>query len=385
MVPDPTGHYDRGVLVELEHHPHARAVLEPALAPGGRASHAYLFYGPGGAGKRAAARAMAAELLAAESSDPAGVRARVASGAHPDLTWVAPSGAHEILVGDIDVPVVSAASRTPFEARCRVFVIERADELGDEAANRMLKTLEEPASFVHLILLSDRLAEVLPTIRSRCQLVRFNAPSAEETAAELSALGEEPRTALACARLALGDGEQARELAGAEGRALRAAAEGFARAAFSPGAMGRTKPWSAVLAAVRSRGDVVRVELEARALEEVELYPRKERKRIETEWTERIRRARRRVETAALDLALQVVALWYSDLACLSWGAEDLVRNVDRLSELESDAAGAGTDPQRLREAVEAVEDTRLRFQLNVSEELACESLGYRLERLLAA
>ncbi len=370
------------MLAELEHHPHARAVLEPALAPGGRASHAYLFYGPGGAGKRAAARAMAAELLSAESPDPASARARVASGAHPDLTWVAPSGAHEILVGDIDVPVVSAASRTPFEAGCRVFVIERADELGDEAANRMLKTLEEPASFVHLILLSDRLAEVLPTIRSRCQLVRFNAPSVEETAAELVRQGEDSETALACARLALGDAERAGELASAEGHALRAAAEGFARAAFSVGEMGRTKPWSGVLAAVRSRGEAVSNELEARKLEEVELYPRKERKRIETEWSERIRRARRRVETAELDLALQVVALWYADLASLSWGAEDLVRNADRLSALESDS---GADPQRLRAAVEAVEDTRQRFQLNVSEELACESLGYRLERLLAA
>jgi DNA polymerase III subunit delta' len=207
----------------------------------------------------------------------------------------------------------------------------------------------------------------------------------EETAAALSRLGEDPEAALACARLALGDGERAGELAGAEGRALRAAAEAFARAAFSAGQMGRSKPWSAVLAAVRSRGEAVRVELEARALEEVELYPRKERKRIEADWTERIRRARRRVETAALDLALQVVALWYADLASLSWGAKDLVRNADRLSELESDSGGSGADPQRLREAVEAVEDTRLRFQLNVSEELACESLGYRLERLLAA
>ena len=138
-------------------------------------------------------------------TDPASARARVASGAHPDLTWVAPSGAHEILVGDIDGPVVSAASKTPFEAGCRVFVIERVDELGDEAANRMLKTLEEPASFVHLILLSDRLAEVLPTIRSRCQLVRFDAPTVRETAAALEALGEDAaETALACARLALG-------------------------------------------------------------------------------------------------------------------------------------------------------------------------------------
>jgi DNA polymerase-3 subunit delta' len=224
----------------------------------------------------------------------------------------------------------------------------------------MLKTLEEPASFVHLILLSDRLAEVLPTIRSRCQLVRFDAPSVIETAAALEALGEDADAALACARLALGDGERARELVGAEGRALRAAAEQYARSALSLGAMAQGRPWADMLAAVRSRGEVVRVK---------------------TEWEERIRRARRRVETAALDLALQVVALWYADLASLAWGAGDLVRNVDRRPTLESDS---GPDPQRLRAAIEAVEDTRLRFQLNVSEDLACESLAYRLERLLA-
>jgi DNA polymerase-3 subunit delta' len=263
-----------------------------------------------------------------------------------------------------------------------VFVIERVDELGDEAANRMLKTLEEPASFVHLILLSDRLAEVLPTIRSRCQLVRFDAPSVHETAVELEALGESEGAALACARLALRDGERARELSGAEGRALRAAAERYARAALSAGEMARSRPWIDVLAAVRARGEAIRAELEARALEELELYPSKERKRIKTEWEERIRRARRRVETAALDLALQVVALWYADLASLAWGAVDLVRNSDRLAALEEDSR---VDPARLRAAVEAVEDTRLRFQLNVSEELACESLAYRLERLLAA
>src|SRR5436305_7419256 len=202
------------MLAELERHPHARAVLEPALMASGQASHAYLFYGPGGAGKRAAARAMAGELLAAGSPDPAGARARVASGAHPDLTWVAPSGAHEILVSDINGPVVSAASKTPFEAGCRVFVIERVDELGDEAANRMLKTLEEPASFVHLILLSDRLAEVLPTIRSRCQLVRFDAPPAETVAASVQALGVSADTALACARLSPGHVDRAHELGG---------------------------------------------------------------------------------------------------------------------------------------------------------------------------
>ena len=175
------------MLAELDRHPHARAVLVPALGPTGAPSHAYLFHGPGGAGKRNVARAVAAELLADGAPDPIGARGRVASGAHPDLTWVSPSGAHEILVSDIDEPVVAAASKTPFEAARRVFVIERVDELGDEAANRMLKTLEEPAAFVHLILLTDRLVDVLETIRSRCQLVRFDAPPTAEVAEGLAA------------------------------------------------------------------------------------------------------------------------------------------------------------------------------------------------------
>ena len=356
-------------------------MLAPALEPGGTASHAYMFHGPGGAGKRAVARALAAELLAAGSPNPEGARARVFSGAHPDLTWVVPSGAHEILVSDIDGPVVSAASKTPFESSRRVFVIERVDELGDEAANRMLKTLEEPAPFVHLILLTDRLGEVLPTIRSRCQLVRFDAPSVEEVAGELRAEGISADVAQGCARLSLGDGERARELAGSEGQALRTGAERFARQALS-GEASHEKPWVELVGAVRARGEAVRSELESRAAAELELHPRRDRKRIETEWSERIRRARRRAETAALDLALQLVALWYIDLAALAWGAEELVRHSDRLAELRSDR---GPDPQALRAAVELVEDTRARFQLNVAEELACEALAYRLEQVLGS
>ena len=368
------------MLPELDRHPHASAVLGPALAPGGDASHAYLLYGPGGSGKRAAARAIAGELLSAGAADPENARCRVLSGAHPDLTWVAPSGAHEILVSDIDEPVVAAASRTPFEARCRVFVIERVDELGDEAANRMLKTLEEPPAFVHLFLLTDRISEVLPTISSRCQLVRFDPPSFEQVAEELSGLGLEPAHAEACARLSLGDLEQARLLAGTDGQALRGSGEQFAGACLTADAS-QQKPWLPMLEAVRAKGDAVREQLERQAAEELELVPRKERKRVETEWTDRVRRARRRIETRSLDLALQVAALWYADLAAVRWGAEDLVRNRDRLEALK---ASPPVDPLRLLNAIDLVEETRRRFVLNVSEELACEALAYRLERVLA-
>jgi DNA polymerase-3 subunit delta' len=369
------------MLAELERHPNARAVLGPALAAGGAPSHAYLFHGPGGSGKRSVARAVAAELLAAGEADPASARLRAHHGSHPDLTWVSPSGAHEILVSDIDQPVVAAVSRTPFESSRRVFVIESVDQLGDEAANRMLKTLEEPPSFAHLILITDRIADVLPTIRSRCQAVRFDAPSPDEVAAELEAGGVPQDTAQACARLCLGDAGRARELATPEGLVLREAAEAFARSAVR-GEVARATPWVALLESVRARGERLHTELVDRAASEIELLPRKERKRAETEWGDRMRRGRRRAETAALDLALSLVATWLLDLAALGWGAADLVRNSDRRAQLEADGQ---PDHRRLRAAVELVEDTRTRFQLNVSEDLACEALAYRLERTLQA
>jgi len=367
-------------LAGTEPHPHARAVLGAALGPAGAASHAYLFHGPAGSGKRAVARDLAAALLAEGAADPDSARARARSGAHPDLTWVCPSGAAETLVSDIDEAVVGAAARTPFEAARRVFVIERAETLNDAAANRMLKTLEEPAAYVHLLLLTDRLGEVLPTIVSRCQLVRFDALPLEVLAERLGRHGVPPEQATACARLALGDGDRALELAVGDGAALRGAAEGLARAALS-GALG-DRPWLELLAVARRRGERVTAELGEELAAELEVSSRKDKRRIENEHTERARRARRRVETRALDLGLQLVGLWFRDLACHAWGAPELAAHADRAGTLAHDVAGR--DPRRLTAALELVEETRRRLSLNVSEELACEALAYRLARTLA-
>ena len=260
-----------------------------------------------------------------------------------------------------------------------MFVIERVDELGDEAANRMLKTLEEPASFVHLILLTDRLAEVLPTIRSRCQVVRFDAPTVRETAAALEALGERSDTALACARLALGDAERARELAGDEGQALRAAAERFARAAIA-GEMARTSRGRSCSGrcarAGRRRGPSSRRGTRgARAVSAQGAQADRDRVEGADQASAAAGRDRGARPRAAARRAL------VPRPRCLAWEARDLVRNVDRWRS----STDSGVDPQRLRAAIELVEDTRQRFQLNVSEELACEALAYHLERLLAA
>jgi DNA polymerase-3 subunit delta' len=362
-----------------EHHPHAAVVLGAALPPEGDPSHAYLFHGPAGAGKRSVARAFAAELLADGAPDPASARARAESGAHPDLTWVRPSGAHDLLIEDIDEPVVGAAARTPFESRRRVFVIERVDTMNDQAANRMLKTIEEPPAYAHLLLLTDRPGEVMPTIASRCQPVRFDPLPEAEVIARLERSAVEPAHARACARLSLGDARRARELALGQGPNLRAASERFARAALS-GEMAE-RPWREVLAQARRRGERAVAELDDQLAAELEVTARRDRRRRETEHTERTKRLDRRLRTETLDLGLSLASLWYRDVAVTALGDPDVALHADRRDQLAQDAEGA--DPVALRRASELVEDTRQRLSLNVTEDLACEALGYRLERLL--
>ncbi len=369
------------VLPGLDAHPHARAVLAPVLPPHGSPSHAYLFHGPSGTGKRTIARAFAAALLHDGARDPGAVAARIARGAHPDLTWVTPSGAQEMLVGDIEEAVVAAAARTPFESSRRVFVIEAAHAMNDQAANRMLKTLEEPPSFVHLLLLTDRREDVLATISSRCQHVRFDPLPAARIAARLAGLNEtEADRARACARLASGDARLAERLAGEEGGALRASAERFVRSALA-GATGE-RPWIGLLEVAKAAGASAGERAEERLRDELELVASKERKRYEREALEARRRAERRARTLTLDLALRLAELWLRDVLCVCEGASELVYAVDRRAELEHDVRAR--DGAELGEGIELVQDTRLRLQLNVSEELALEACAYRLEGLLA-
>ncbi|MEA2219761.1 MAG: polymerase subunit delta [Solirubrobacteraceae bacterium] len=369
------------MLPGTERHPHARAVLGAALPPGGAPNHAYLFCGPAGSGKAAVARAFAAALLTEGVADPGGAAARVEHGVHPDLTWVAPASAAGILVGDVDEAVVAGAARTPFEAPRRVFVIEDADELNDQAANRMLKTLEEPPSFAHLILLTSRPGEVLPTIASRCQEVRFDAPGVDEIAARLAGHGVAPQAADACARLGLGDASLALALALGDGPALRAGAEAVARGALRGEIAGR--PWMALLERARAAGAAAGAQVEAALESELQFAIKKDHGRMRREAGERAKRAARRAQTAALHRGLALVGLWLRDVACVLDGAPELVHNADRPAELRADAA-AGARAQALREGQDLVDETRASLELNPNEELALDALGSRLARALA-
>ncbi len=185
------------------------------------------------------------------------LRARVARRAHPDLAWIAPTSGAGILVEDVEQQILSAAGATPLIAARRIFVIEQVERLGDAAANRLLKTLEEPPGYVHLLLLSSAPQQVMATIRSRCQEVRLDGPSQAQTVERLSAAGVDPLLAQSAASLAGADGDRAAFLADPQrGGPLRAAVE-----AFTVGALraGRPAPWAPILDHATAVGEAAAV------------------------------------------------------------------------------------------------------------------------------
>lgn len=170
---------------------HERVVeqFRRALARG-RLATSFLFAGPSGIGKRQVALALAQALLCQRRPEvaldpcqqcPACVQVR--AGSHPDVDLVAKPPDKsvlplELLIGDAEhrmrQGLLHRLGLKPLQGRRKVAIIDDADYLNAEGANALLKTLEEPAPHSLLILLSTSPVRQLPTIRSRCQLVRFH-------------------------------------------------------------------------------------------------------------------------------------------------------------------------------------------------------------------
>ena len=148
----------------------ALAILRRALVT--EAAHAYLFAGPLGVGKSEAAVEFAAGLICADGGcgDCDACR-RVRDGIHPDVETVAPEGTN-ILIDQVRAVNEDVVLR-PFEATVRVYIVLAAETMNKEAANAVLKTLEEPPPHAHFILVSSYPEQLLPTIVSRCQRVPF--------------------------------------------------------------------------------------------------------------------------------------------------------------------------------------------------------------------
>jgi DNA polymerase III subunit delta' len=371
-------------IAALEHQPRARLTLEGALRDAQALSHAYLFHGPTGSGKRAAAREFAAALIAAGADDPDDTRRRVLSGVHPDIAWVEPRGAHEILVDDVRERIVRQAVMRPFESRRRVFVIVDAERMNDESQNALLKTLEEPASFAHFVLVSSAPGRLLPTIPSRCRPVRFGAIPPGRIAEALQADGVPAATALAAARLSGGDADRARALAGPDAE-LRKEAERAARATLSAredAAWVSEQPWGPLLERAAERGARAEAAVKEEAVARLENEPKRGSAGMVREFETQARRARRRAHTASLDQGLELVGAWFRDLVAVASGSDEHVLSADRLDALRADAAGR--DVAGLIDCVALCDETRRRLERNVLEDLALEALFDRLRRLAA-
>lgn len=162
----------------------------------GRLAHAYLFVGPRGVGKRTFARRFAQALLChqptVDALEPCGrcPSCRVfEAGNHPDFFEVEmEKDRHEFRI-DVVRNLLPKLALKPALGLQRVTIIDDADRFNDEAANALLKTLEEPSPNSRLLLMTASAEGMLPTIRSRCQSVQFHPLSNEETASILRRTG----------------------------------------------------------------------------------------------------------------------------------------------------------------------------------------------------
>lgn len=172
-------------------------LLESELAS---PAQAYLFVGPSNVGKASVARRFAAALVGGDDADA--VR-RAKAGAHPDLVLIAPEGRSSITV-DQARGVVSAAVRSPLEAERKVFLFEEASMLNDEAANALLKSIEEPIATTTFVLVVESEDDLPLTVASRCRSIVFGRVPEQDIAAGLVERGIDPDDAIRAARISGG-------------------------------------------------------------------------------------------------------------------------------------------------------------------------------------
>ncbi|RLC97164.1 MAG: DNA polymerase III subunit delta' [Chloroflexi bacterium] len=166
---------DRSVMWQFMGHSRARTLLSRSLEAG-QLSHAYLFVGPPHVGKLTLALDLARAVNCQADRVPCGECAacrRIAEGNHSDVKIIGREEQHKVITISQVREMDNDASLPPFEGRCKVFIFDGAELLSQDAANRLLKTLEEPPSNVLIILLTSREKDVLPTIISRCQRVEL--------------------------------------------------------------------------------------------------------------------------------------------------------------------------------------------------------------------
>ena len=338
----------------------AGRLLDAALREG--PAHAYLFHGPPGVGKREVARTFGRALLETTREF------------HPDLYELDALG--EMIRIDAIRELRRDLHMRPFEAARRLYLVHRAHLMNEDAADALLKDLEEPPSYAVIVLVADDLGPLPETIRSRCQLVPFHRLSErairELVDARAPQLAEEERAAVA--RVSAGRMDRLERLLDPASAARRDALIEQARAVYRDAEFDASTAAAVLIANAQARAS------EARALEEARIegleLPARE---AET----RVKRAARGAEREELLAQLEELGSWYRDLVAVAVGAGAAAVHLDKLPLLEEDATrerlnGAERAAEAARESWRALEE------FNLSPQLALESLFLQVSRELA-
>ena len=363
----------------------AVAVLERAVRDPEAMTHAWLFTGPPGSGRSVAARAFAAALQCPEGGCGTCRECRTAlDGTHADVTLVATEGL-SIKVKEAR-ELVQEAARRPSLGRWRVIIVEDADRLTEQAADALLKALEEPTPRTVWMLCTPSPEDVLVTVRSRTRAVRLRTPAPADVAALLHRRdGVELPMALYAARAAQSHIGLARRLARDEGARRRR--HEVLTLTSRIRTVGEAVNAAAVIASVADEeGAAASAERDtaerARLLETLGADPaartqpphvRSQLKALEDEQKVRAKRFQRdMIDRALIDL----LSVYRDALVAASGAPVDLV-NADHSGVV--DQVRSALSPEQILHAMDAIGQARERIDANVPPLLALEAMAVGL------
>jgi DNA polymerase-3 subunit delta' len=344
-----------------------------------RVSHAYLFVGPPGSGKATAARALACALLCDDNGCGACAECyRVRRGGHPDVHLIEPLGAAGYLAEQVR-DISHDVSLAPIDGRHKIYIISDADLLNDSSGNALLKTLEEPPDDVVIILMSHSFDAVIPTIASRCQVVRFRrVPAADAAAMLVSITGADPAEAATALAAAGGVVARARDfLASSPRREARATILRTLKDLSTADELDVLIAAKELLAAVKAPLEDVKALQSEEAAEQADFLGKSGGKALE----ERHKRELTGREREGIGEVLNVAESWLRDCLVLSLGVDDLVVNTDALDAIAGVAAII--TPSAAASALGSVNEARRRISYNVSPQLAVEAMLFDIREVL--
>lgn len=336
-----------------------------------RVPNALLFWGPPGVGKKMTALEMAKALNCEEEALDACGRClscrKVDSGNHPDVRVVAPSKRSRVIDLETINEINEMAALRPYQARWRVFVLVDAERMNVYAQNRFLKTLEEPPGPSLFILTTEYPRVLLPTIRSRCQIVRFRSLRPETLRDILKNLRDLPdETATSIAALAQGQVSRALDLVDSERRTIALAVR--ERLAEGRDPLALAEEFTSTLKDQRKAIEA-EVENEAEGYEPGALS-KAERDRMKED---KLALADALARRDILEY-LYLLETWYRDeLVFAATGDAGRVLNLDQLDAL---AAARSSGPA---EKIEAIERARGYLDRYINEERVFRDLFFAL------